>query len=496
MDDSMLKKVGYIFLSVLLLTALSCEPFWASDDIKTDKIKGYPASGGEVYFVGINVSGLTSTDYKTKTGELPGNGSGPKIIKEGKSAASRPMMLVDRYPAFGVMPSSPENTIHNLRSDAGRGRTPVSESTLSYNHIYNYWTGDSVAVDRVAGGDHVYIFCQSSKKNLVTEEQWRELVSDFDSHYETMVSVFGEPSDVDGNGKIVVTYIDMVELIGDEEKYTGGFFSFTDLYEDVYDISMGLYSCGNYMDVINMNLFAEVNEENTGPDITDLKMKSAVLHEFEHLINESQRRYLGKTMMDLWLDEGFAMTAEHLCYGRENLDYRVKYFNEYVYDSDYDMLEVPSLTIWTGSLINYSLSYLFMQYVRLQCGNTAEIYKQMLAHKYGDYRAIENVVCAVNPAFDDYEDIISGFYLANLLQNDDGKYSYKGEADQFTLTIRSPSTDVWYLFPSAVVYYKSTPNKLGDTLRLGREGRNMRYVLVADGDIYCVEEGRWVKQSE
>jgi len=276
---------------------------------------------------------------------------------------------------------------------------------------------------------------------------------------------------------------------GGDFTYTCGYFNPVDLYADMLG--------SNQMDVVNMNLYWS-----GGYFITSSTMITTLVHEFQHLINESNRRYLGGTAMDVWLDEGLAQGAEQLCYSV--LTDRVDQFNA---DSDYPsspdadgatsyyIRNGASLVVWDdgeyGDYADYAMSYLFMQYARLQCSGDEGIYKELITHAKGDYRSITAVMKSRSTGFDDFSDVVSGFYLANLLQQSSGKYGYYG---QFALSVNSPTKSVSKLLPSSALYIKSDMSSIESTLRIGAQGDNVGYYLAVDGEVYAVEDGKWTKQ--
>lgn len=479
------KRIQQIVAITGLLFLVSCE--WFAEQEKAGrKIRGYPGSGENVYLLAVNVSGSSSLMYRTKTGQLPVSESSSKVLVSAPVHGNSQYVQSSNCSYSNFLPYVGYTASIGLLSPT-RG---VKADTESYDHVYDYYTGATVEVKKVAAGEHAYFFCQKDKVHLVTDDQWRQLADLFDCHYSAMISVFGSPADSDNNEKVVITYFDMIGIMGEDYKDTTGFFFPGDLYDSIWD-SWGEELTGNKMDVINMNLLWNY-DENSEIQICEDIMKNTIVHEFQHLINESQRQFTGKTSMETWINEGLAQAAERLCFGHESLAYRVDSFNK---DEDCAIRDGLSLTCWGLSVLNYSLSDLFIQYIRLQSGIDVEIYKKIIDHQYGDYRAIESVVISANGSFSSYRDIIRGFYTANLLQNQNGVFSYSAEQKDFRITVRSPSQQLDFIDPSSAIYLKSDIQTLKSTLTLGKEGKNMNYVLVVDGDVYYIENDSWVLQQ-
>lgn len=93
--------------------------------------------------------------------------------------------------------------------------------------------------------------------------------------------------------------------------------------------------------------------------------------------------------MDTWMDEGLSMAAEQI-YENQALQDRIDYYN---YDTD--ITNGHSLLYWDydgDTLANYSLSYLFMQYFKIQCGQGDRIFKELIDDPHSDYQAVQDMI--------------------------------------------------------------------------------------------------------
>lgn len=475
----------------LLFVMLSCDEEAASDELGEIKEIADLPSGDDVRLVVVNTDGEVK-NLTEKTGDLPESTAfssrSQNVVKTSRS--DRSMIRKDYRPA--------QLSLSNAR-DLSRAlpltRSRVDDTTASYEHRYNQ-NGDTVTVYNVASGDHCIIFSEKTvvpddatenTSDTIAAAQWQLFADEFDENYENMIANFGTPSDIDENGKIIITYFDMTTYNPEpgDFKWVCGYFFNADLYPDTFSFS-------NNMEVVNMNL-----KWAGGYYINTLTMVSTLVHEFQHLINEGNRNFQGKTAMDTWLDEGLAQAAEELCYGQ--LETRITQFN---YDTDYP--EAPddpeatsylvrdgnSLVVWDGDYADYAMSYLFMQYARVQT-NDLTIYKALIGHSYGDYQSITGIMKERATGFDDFSDVVSSYYIANMFPDNENKYGYYGEYD---LTVRSPKSSVSELLPSSALYLKTDLASIESTLRLGKQGDNVAYYLVVDGDVYEVKDDKWVKQ--
>ena len=145
---------------------------------------------------------------------------------------------------------------------------------------------------------------------------------------------FGQPADMDGNGKVMMFFTQAVNELtprGDDA-VVGGFFYARDLFPKV--TTNGLEGCNSSNET---EMFYLLVPDPTGV-VSDPRSKSYVLdqviattgHEYQHLINASRRLYVNTTATSFeitWLNEGLSHIAEELIYykvsghaPRQNLD--------------------------------------------------------------------------------------------------------------------------------------------------------------------------------
>ena len=131
-----------------------------------------------------------------------------------------------------------------------------------------------------------------------------------DPIYETMTGVYGAPSDVDGNGRVIILFTPVVNRMtppGSGNAFVAGFFFGIDLLDG--------QSRGNDAEVF-YTLVPDPDGE-FGNVRTFEQMLSGVppvmAHEFQHMIHFNQRiLQRDGTIEHTWLSEGLAHTAEEL----------------------------------------------------------------------------------------------------------------------------------------------------------------------------------------
>ncbi len=216
--------------------------------------------------------------------------------------------------------------------------------------------------------------------------------------------------------------------------YVGGYTDLTDF------ISVELGGNGNERGILHIDIYPLMGLTGT-PDIE--KCYSTIVHEFQHQISYSDSLFdyfTGKTsyyINETWWNEAFSLAAEHL-YTGEPLTYRINSYNDstnsvplrngLILDYD-DYLEnndhTPS---------NYSVSYLFGQYLRCQTkgltGGGNQIYRTILEQLGTDYTAILAGLSAIGyeHAPQDFETLYRNFRMATILKNPTGPYGFAGEA--------------------------------------------------------------------
>ncbi|MEO7361023.1 MAG: hypothetical protein ABI120_11885 [Gemmatimonadaceae bacterium] len=156
-----------------------------------------------------------------------------------------------------------------------------------------------------------------------TQAEFQSIATTFDDVVDaTDTKAFGEPSDLDGNGHVVLYFTSAVNALTpkDASYYIGGFFYARDLFPTVATAGIGACAASNVAEMFYLLVPDPTGAFNgnvrTKKFITD-KTIATVAHEYEHLINASRRLYVSTTATDFevpWLDEGLAHMAEELLF--------------------------------------------------------------------------------------------------------------------------------------------------------------------------------------
>ena len=150
-----------------------------------------------------------------------------------------------------------------------------------------------------------------------------------------------------------------------------------------------------------------------------------IVHEFQHMISFNENAIKGYAVsLDTWIDEGLSMAAEQLYMGEPLMD-RINYYN-----ISNSITNGHSLLYWdydNDTLSNYSLSYLFMEYLNIQADIGDSIYKEIIQNPNSDYKAIEDVVKKYIDNNMDFGEFMTNFRMALTLNYSTGKYGFKNK---------------------------------------------------------------------
>ena len=156
-----------------------------------------------------------------------------------------------------------------------------------------------------------------------TDADYQSIASTFDNLVDpTDTRAFGSPTDIDGNGHVVLFFTRAVNELtpANSDSYVSGFFYARDLFPSTptADFQACASSNGGEMfylmvpdpsGVVNGNRFAK-------SAVTSVVI-ATLGHEYQHLINASRRMYVNAAATgfeETWLDEGLSHVAEELLF--------------------------------------------------------------------------------------------------------------------------------------------------------------------------------------
>jgi len=245
----------------------------------------------------------------------------------------------------------------------------------------------------------------------------QQIAAEFDSViYSLIVENFYSPSDVNDDGKIAILCFDIVDGFTGSGGYYAGYFWSKDLYP-----RNGSNPYSNEMEIFYIDTYP-LMEYPRGSQVDATRSYSTIVHEFQHMVNHNRNVFVeGSSSMKVWLNEALSMAAEHIYEGVQTG--RISFFN-----SSTAIRDGKSLLKWEHSLADYSLNYLFLQYVRTQMGIGNSIFEEILLDTANDHRAVENVVKKYISPAKSFGDFMTDFRLALLLKKTTGPYGFMGES--------------------------------------------------------------------
>ena len=336
-----------------------------------------------------------------------------------------------------------------------------SSITVQASRIFNARTlsGSWVQVssDLRYTGKHCLVYVEEGESSKIPDAVIAEIGQAFDfKAYPVVTQYFGDPYDVDGNGRVILLLLDIQDgyTVG-SSGYVAGYFDSTHM------LSTSTSSRSNEADMIFLDTYPGLRTASGEIDpVAKEDLKLTLAHEFQHLVNFSVKVIQQGSPMDTWINEGLSSAAEYLYLGK-HVQWKIDYFNQMQYQSSqgktYDPLKDANLWgqyflswgIWGDPLVNYSTVYLFFQWLRIQAGSTSngnpEIYKRILQDSASDYQAVVN-------AFNSYTTSIPGggswmwkgifrtWLFANLLNQPSEWYGYKHQ-------LTDDEGKVKYLYP-------------------------------------------------
>lgn len=180
---------------------------------------------------------------------------------------------------------------------------------------------------RVAAiGTHSIVLADSlNPTGGFTDADYARYAARFDTLvYPLDVGTFGEPSDIDGNGRIGLIFTLEVNRLtpGGSPTYVGGFTFSRDLFP--IKATARTQACagsneGEFFYLLTPDQFGRVNGNRRTAGFVDTNTTAVIAHEFQHLINASRRLYVNNApgFEVKWLDEGLAHIAEELLFYHE-----------------------------------------------------------------------------------------------------------------------------------------------------------------------------------
>ena len=350
----------------------------------------------------IVINNESTNPYTTQT---TGNFQNQKNINNSKQKTSTP------YAIDQVLPT-PENAKLYQSKIKNNKSTETTREFKTFNFRNNQY--ETINTDLKYSGKKVEIWVY---ENQISDAQAIRIGQEFDNNiYPLMTKKFGEESDVDNNDKINIVIYDIKDYCESTNVFTQGYFNPIDLYDDEDSNKGEVLYIDTYPTMDVTDFYGNQGIENLYP---------VIVHEFQHMINFNESSIRGnKGSVDTWINEGLSMAAEQVYTNKPRMD-RISYYN-----LSNSITNGHSLLYWDyygDVLSNYSLSYLFMQYLNIQAGVGEGIYKEIIQSPNNNYKAIENVIKKYIDPNMSFGGFMTDFRMALTLNQSTGKYGFKNK---------------------------------------------------------------------
>lgn len=179
----------------------------------------------------------------------------------------------------------------------------------------------------VAVGTRAIILSDTlNPKNGFSTADFQRYAARFDSLvYPLDVANFGDPTDIDKNGRIAILFSRAVNELTTRgsPQYVGGFAFSRDLFPNVGNAraqACAASNQGEYFYALTPDPTGSINGNVRSTGFVDSVTTAVLAHELSHIINASRRLYVNNAndFEEKWLDEGLAHIAEELLYYRES----------------------------------------------------------------------------------------------------------------------------------------------------------------------------------
>lgn len=220
--------------------------------------------------------------------------------------------------------------------------------------------------------DNLAIYLQNGKN--ISTYALNKLAQEFDCYYTSMTNIYGTHSDIDANGKIIILLMDINKTKGGSSQVLG-YFNPSDMHGNNKGEIL-------YMDLINAN------------DNTD-KAIGTIIHEFQHLINYSYVIGGERNEMSSWLNEALSESTSIL-FNKTTAESRINEFNKINYYCFYTwnapkqrVTNGDASKVTTNGLFNYPSASVFMHWLYQKNGSNETIFKTIASPKgLSDYNKV------------------------------------------------------------------------------------------------------------
>lgn len=508
MSKKILKGIVSTTLAITLITFMAFVAFATS---VVDEVADYH---GKV-LVAVNTETGDNANYQTFSAEsVNTDGTGSQGLEEAAEKEYTHTSGLEYAELPAPTPLNSESTKDIISTQATEATLYEVSDTKTINSAYQTNNLNcKVNLTCLYTGTHCTVWGQNDCNAEITLNTTHatSIGTAFDGYYDNMVGLFGEvTADVDNDGKIAIFCYDLKNEYATypnsySGSYTGGYFWGSDMIDDngtIDNVQFGSAGSGNTVDCIHIDTYPTMGNYSKLSNISGAY--STLIHEFQHLINFSYR-VVGRdndtvtNEMDIYLDEGFSMAAEHSICGESTVANRIESFNEAVTTNS-----GLSLTAWDYSTAEYTIdrygmSYVFGQYIRTRYAqidssyNGATIFRETLSRRTSINEDTLGIIADLLYPTSSYqgltstslrkEQLLKDFWTAAWSLDESGIYGFNGEAFAEAIDIKAaintslPTTSTSIYNGGACFYYIN--NGGNGTSTVLSSGSNMRFSAIS-----------------
>ena|GEM_PF-4121606 len=351
----------------------------------------------------------------------------------------------------------PELEISESGSSSGmlQSMQSVKYELENEKNIYAIYDTDNTLLSMkcVAIGTHCTVWSPVNAPPQIKIDliQAEAIAKEFDDNYDKFNTAFDSSAnmklDVDGDGKIAIMCYDISNNYETAPtNFTGGYIAGYFWSRDLVDENGKVYTIDNStsvlgfenggaskMDMIHIDTYPGMNGDSNNHLGNISRSFSTLFHEYQHYVNLSYSlkdfatysglNSKGALSMPTYMNEAFSMAVEQLIYDNTKMQSRIDYFTSNMET----IVNGNPLTIWSdgNTLPNYSMSYVFGQYLRTQYLGGDAFYSDFMKERITTFEADPMKIAAkllnTTPA-----DLIRDFWLAVYLNQSTGKYGFNG----------------------------------------------------------------------
>ena len=226
----------------------------------------------------------------------------------------------------------------------------------------SYQYTDKVKVSKV--GETANLLIYSEIGYSVNYNYVNYMAKKFEDNYNSLINVYGNHTDVDKNGKIIIMLVKINDNITSGDSVVLGYFQPSDLISGGFNDAEILYM--------------DVNLLNASPQA----IAGTVLHEFQHLINFNVNYIQKGKDMSLWLNESLSESTSIL-YDSYTTESRIKEFNNINYYCFY------TWNLPINIFANYPSASVFMNWLYQKNNKNESVFRSIASSSESeDYKKV------------------------------------------------------------------------------------------------------------